>query len=60
MIRWLFSRTIREVCAARKHYARLLAAQRDILAPAAVAGVQVKLDELSAALASGAAKLAAE
>jgi signal peptidase I len=56
MIRWLFSRTIREVCAARKHYARLLAAQRDILAPAAVAGVQVKLDELSAALASGANK----
>src|SRR5665213_1731777 len=50
MIRWLFSKTIRDACAARKHYCRLLAAQRDLLPATAVAAVQLKLDELGAAI----------
>ena len=51
MIRWLFSKTIREACAMRKHVQRLLHAQRDILSPPAIAGVQIKINELDAAMA---------
>jgi signal peptidase I len=36
-----------------KHYRRLLAAQRDLLTPAAIAPVQVKLDELLAVIRGG-------
>ena len=53
ILRWFSSRTVREVCAVRKHYARLLTAQRDILAPTAVAAVQLKLQEVDAAIAEG-------
>ena len=53
ILRWFASKTVREVCAVRKHYARLLTAQCDILAPLAVAAVQVKLGELDAAIAEG-------
>ncbi|HUB86455.1 MAG TPA: signal peptidase I [Verrucomicrobiae bacterium] len=53
MIRWLFSKQIREVCALRKHVRRLLNAQRDILPPQAIGAVQLKMDELNAALAGG-------
>jgi signal peptidase I len=54
MIRWLFSKTVREACAMRKHVLRLLNAQRDILSPQAIAAVQVKIDELNATIAEGA------
>lgn len=51
--RWFISKTVREVCAARKHYRRLLDAQRDVLSAEAVAAVTAKADELSAAIAAG-------
>ncbi|MGA2028806.1 MAG: S26 family signal peptidase, partial [Verrucomicrobiota bacterium] len=54
MIRWLFSKTVREACAMRKHVLRLLNAQRDILSPQAIAAVQIKIDELNATIAEGA------
>jgi signal peptidase I len=51
MIRRLFSKTIREAVAMRKHVQRLLNAQRDILSPQAIAAVQLKINELNAAIA---------
>ncbi|HEV2692123.1 MAG TPA: S26 family signal peptidase, partial [Verrucomicrobiae bacterium] len=53
ILRWLFSQDTRNACAVHKHYRRLLASQRDILSSAAIAEVQVKLDELSAAIKEG-------
>jgi signal peptidase I len=53
ILRWFISPTIRQACAAHKHYRRLLASQRDILSAAAIAAVQVKLDELTAAIKEG-------
>jgi signal peptidase I len=50
-LRWFIFKTVREACAMRKHVQRLLNAQRDILSPQAIAGVQVKIDELNAAIA---------
>ncbi len=46
MIRWLFSKTLREACALRNHVRRLLNAQRDLMTPAAVQLVQGALLEL--------------
>ena len=54
MFKWLFSKAVREGCAVLKHYRRLLAAQRDILSPQAVAGVMAPMDNLQAAIADGA------
>jgi signal peptidase I len=54
MIRRLFSKTIREAVAMRKHVQRLLNAQRDILSPQAIAAIQIKINELNAAIAEGA------
>lgn len=51
MIRWFFSKTVREAVAMRKHVQRLLNAQRDLLSPQALGAVQVKIDELNAAIA---------
>ncbi len=53
LLRWFISKTVREACAVGKHYRRLLAAQRDILSPAALGAVQAKLAELRAAIAEG-------
>jgi len=53
MIRWFISKAVREAYAMRKHVLRLLNAQRDILSPQAIAAVQVKFDELNAAIAEG-------
>ena len=53
MLRWFISKTVREATTVHKHYRRLLAAHRDILPPAAVGAVQLKLDELCAAIAEG-------
>ena len=64
IFRRFFSRTVREAIAMRKHIQRLLNAQRDLLSPQAVGAIQSKIDELNAALASGArtgaVRLAAE
>jgi signal peptidase I len=51
--RWFLSKTVREVVAVQKHYARLLAAQRDVLSPQAVGAVTAGLNNLAAALAAG-------
>jgi len=51
ILRWFISKTIREACAMRKHVQRLLNAQSDILSPQAIAGLQIKIDELNAAIA---------
>ncbi|MGH7991847.1 MAG: S26 family signal peptidase, partial [Limisphaerales bacterium] len=53
MIRWLFSKAVREAVAMRKHVLRLLNAQRDILSPQAVAAIQLKINELNAAIPEG-------
>ena len=53
ILRWFISKTVREACAVAKHYRRLLKAQRDVLAPEAIAAVTVKLNELSTAIAEG-------
>lgn len=63
-LRWLGSQTVREASAVHKHYRRLLAAQRDILAPQAIANVQTALDALKTEICSkadlGAIRIKAE
>jgi signal peptidase I len=54
MFKWLFSKAVREACAVHKHYRRLLAAQRDILSPQAVASVMEPMNKLKAAITEGA------
>jgi len=39
IFRWFMSKTVREALAVHKHYRRLLAAQRDLLSPQAIAPV---------------------
>ena len=51
ILQCFLSKTVREVCAVRKHYVRLLSAQRDILALVAIAEVTVKLEEMEEAIA---------
>ncbi len=53
ILRWFLSKTVREALTVHKHYRRLLAAQRDLLSPQAIAPVQLKLDELRAAIKDG-------
>jgi len=50
MIRWFLSKTVREAVAFRKHVQRLLNAQRDLMSAEAVAAVQLKINELNAAI----------
>src|ERR1017187_4428292 len=50
ILRWLFSKTLREACALRNHVRRLLDAQRDLLTPAANQLVQGALLELQSAI----------
>jgi signal peptidase I len=45
-LNWFFSRTVRQATAMRSHVEKLLAHQRDILAPQAVEGVQTAIDDL--------------
>src|SRR5580692_7867026 len=54
ILRRFFSSAIRDAVAMRKHVQRLFAAQRDLLSPQAIAGVQIKIDELNTAIAEGA------
>ena len=53
IVQWLLSKTVREALTVHKHYRRLLSAQRDLLPDPAIGKVQVKLDELYAALRTG-------
>ena len=53
ILRWFLSKTVREAVTVHKHYRRLLAAQRDRLSPQAIVPVQLKLDELTAAIKEG-------
>jgi len=50
ILRWLFSKTLRDACALRKHVQRLLNAQRDLMTPAAFQIVQGALMELQVAI----------
>ena len=50
ILRWLFSKTLREACALRKHVQRLLNAQRDLMTPAALQLVQGALLQLQSAI----------
>ena len=50
ILRWLFSKTLREACALRKHVQRLLNAQRDLMTSAANQLVQGALLELQSAI----------
>ncbi|HEX7577287.1 MAG TPA: signal peptidase I [Verrucomicrobiae bacterium] len=50
ILRWLFSKTLREACALRNHVRRLLNAQRDLMTPAASQLVQGALLELQSAI----------
>jgi len=54
MIRWLFSKAVREACAMRKHVYRLLLAQRDLLSPMAIGAVTAAMNDLQKAIAEGA------
>ena len=53
IFRWFMSKTVREALTVHKHYRRLLAAQRDLLSPQAIAPVQEKLNELRATIDEG-------
>jgi signal peptidase I len=50
ILRWLFSKTLREAIALRKYVQRLLNAQRDLLTPAALQLVRGELLELQSAI----------
>jgi signal peptidase I len=52
ILRWFISSTVRNAVAMRKHVRRLLAAQRDILAPQAIENVNRALTEFGNALRS--------
>ena len=62
--RWFFSKTIRDVTAAHRHYRRLLSAQRDILPQSAIDAVSAALQGLQTSLKNneniGALRLKAE
>ena len=49
--RWFSSRTVRHACDMSKHVRKLLNAQRDILSPQAIAGVESALQEVRKAIA---------
>ena len=51
--RWLTSQTVRNALTLRKHVRRLLAAQRDILSPQAIANLEDALKAYDQALAAG-------
>lgn len=50
MIRWLFSKTMREAVAMRKHVHRWYCAQRDLLSPQAIGAVTLAMNALQAVI----------
>ena len=59
-LQWFLSGTVRQATGMYKHVQKLLAHQRDILAPTAVSGLAGAMAELQAAIAGGAEKAALE
>jgi signal peptidase I len=53
IIRWFYSKTVREACAMRKHVHHLMCAQRDILTPPAIGGVTLAMNQLRDTVAAG-------
>jgi signal peptidase I len=53
IFRWFTSKTVRDACAAHRHYRGILAAQRDLLSSGATRTVQEALDNLKQALKDG-------
>jgi len=58
IIRWFISKKVREAVAMRQHVRKLLNAQRDILSPQAIAGIQAAMAALRKTVAGGADKAA--
>jgi len=54
ILRWFYSKAVREACAMRKHVYRLLSAQRDLLSPMALGAVTAAMNEVQKAIAEGA------
>ena len=53
IFRWLFSSTVREACAMRKHVYHMMCAQRDLLPLPAVAGVTQAMNQLRDSINTG-------
>jgi signal peptidase I len=53
IIRWFYSKTVREACAMRKHVQHLLNAQRDVLTPPAIGAVERAMNQLRDTVAAG-------
>jgi signal peptidase I len=60
LIRWLFSGTVREATAMRKHVLKILNHQRDILTPQAIAAVEAAMAACQRVVADNAGKEAIE
>jgi signal peptidase I len=58
IIRWFFSKTVREAVAMKRHVSKLLQHQRDILKPDSVKSVEAIMANVSTALRTGADKAA--
>src|SRR5262245_60553853 len=56
ILRWFLSVTVRQATQMRKHVRRILNAQRDLLSPQAIQGVEAAMLELEQAVKSGAVK----
>jgi signal peptidase I len=56
ILRWLISSTVRDAVALRRHVAKLLAAQTDLLKPEAIAALQAAMDRLQRVVEQGADK----
>ena len=54
IFRWFLSQTVRQAVELRKHVLKLVRAQKDIMAPQAIAAVMEASDKLSKVLESGA------
>jgi signal peptidase I len=59
-MKWFFSKTVRDLCAMRKHVEKILNHQRDILAPKAIGEIEGAIQETKNVVASGAGKAALE
>ena len=53
ILRWLFSKTVREACAMRKHVRHWMSAQRDLLSSQAIAAVTIAMNEVQMAIQDG-------
>src|SRR5260221_5785961 len=58
ILKWFLSGTVRQATQMRKHVRRILNAQRDLLSPKAIQGVEAAMLEIQQAIKSGAPKKA--